>query len=77
MTPNSTYQSYLLRLWRNNPNQPWRALLQSTADGEKYHFVEVASLFEFLTACLTHDAEQLNQEDSEQKFYSNDPDARE
>jgi hypothetical protein len=72
MTPNSTYQSYLLRLWRDNPTAPWRALLQSTANGEKYHFVEVATLFEFLSACLTNDAGQPDPDDFEQKGCSGD-----
>jgi hypothetical protein len=46
------YQSYLLRLWRDSPTAPWRALLQSTDNGEQYHFGEVADLFAFLAAGL-------------------------
>jgi hypothetical protein len=67
----------LLRLWRDNPTAPWRALLQSTADGEKYHFVEVPALFEFLSACLTNDTGQRDWDDSEQKRCSGDSHVRE
>jgi hypothetical protein len=71
MTPSSTYQSYLLRLWRDTPRAPWRALLQSTADGEKYHFVEIDALFAFLTECLASDAILASAEQPEQDLSIN------
>jgi hypothetical protein len=44
------YQSYLLRLWRDDPQAPWRASLQSTATGEIQGFADTASLVTFLVA---------------------------
>lgn len=46
------YQSYLLRLWRNNPDSSWHGSLQSTASGEKYTFADLHSLFRFLMSEL-------------------------
>jgi hypothetical protein len=46
----STYRSYLLRLWREGHNrQPlWRASLESAQSREVYHFASVEALFAFL-----------------------------
>lgn len=44
------YQSYLLRLWRDNPQSPWRASLQSSATEELRHFATVDELWAFLMA---------------------------
>lgn len=57
MAPNPNYQSYLLRLWRDSADQPWRATLHSTASGEKFVFVGVDALFTFLAEQLALDAE--------------------
>ncbi|MEZ4866003.1 MAG: hypothetical protein R3C14_32105 [Caldilineaceae bacterium] len=46
----STYQSYLLRLWRDTPNSPWRASLQSSATEALQHFATVDELWTFLMA---------------------------
>lgn len=48
MAPNPHYHSYLLRLWRNDRNHPWRASLQSTATGEKRAFADLLTLLVFL-----------------------------
>lgn len=48
MTSHTIYQSYLLRLWRTDSDAPWRASLQSTADGEPIIFSNTAALFAFL-----------------------------
>jgi len=53
MLPNSTYQSYLIRFWRDNAHSPWHAQLQSTADDEQHVFAKTSELFDFLVACLT------------------------
>ena len=42
------YHSYLLRLWRNDPQQPWRASMQCTATGEFHHFASMEHLINFL-----------------------------
>ena len=44
------YQSYLLRLWRDGPQYPWRASLQSTATEQIYHFPNVEAMLAFLLA---------------------------
>jgi hypothetical protein len=43
------YRSYLLRLWLE-PNDPpaWRAILESSANGERHGFANLESLFAFL-----------------------------
>jgi hypothetical protein len=46
--PRSNYQAYLLRLWRDGAQTPWRASLQSTATERKYHFATLEALFAFL-----------------------------
>ena len=57
MSPNSHYHSYLLRLWRDHDNHPWRASLQCTATGEKLVFADVITLFAFLSDQLTSNGE--------------------
>lgn len=52
MATNQNYHSYLLRLWRDQPDDPWRAALQSTATGERINFAEIPQMVEFLLATL-------------------------
>ena len=42
------YQSYLLRLWRENPDSPWRASLESVTTGERQVFARLDALLAFL-----------------------------
>lgn len=42
------YQSYLLRLWRDDVQGEWRASLQDTLTCQKYFFPDLASLYGFL-----------------------------
>ena len=42
------YQSYLLRLWQETPQTPWRVSLQSTVNNERFGFSSLESLFAFL-----------------------------
>lgn len=46
--PPQTYQAYMLRLWRDGGQAPWRASLESTADGHRWHFGSVGELICFL-----------------------------
>ena len=48
MSANAHYHSYLLRLWRDGTNHPWRASLQCSATGEKLAFADMRTLFAFL-----------------------------
>ena len=46
----SDYQSFLLRMWRQEGSQAgaWRASLESPHTGERWHFAGLAELFDFL-----------------------------
>ena len=45
-----THASYLLRLWRDHANSPWRAMVIDVArPGEHQHFATLDALFTFLT----------------------------
>jgi hypothetical protein len=61
MTPNPNYQSYLLRFWRDLPDQPWRTSLHCVASGEKFAFGEVRALFAFLAEQLLVDEQAAAQ----------------
>lgn len=41
-------QAYLLRMWRDNPQEPWRASVKMVADGQEIHFLSPEKLFLFL-----------------------------
>lgn len=42
------YVAYLLRLWRENPNTPWRATLENPTTAERISFAELSNLISFL-----------------------------
>ena len=44
----TNHQSYLLRLWRNSPAEPWRASLCNTLTGAQLHFADPVQVFSFL-----------------------------
>lgn len=44
------YMAYVLRLWCEGPNSPWRATLECARTGERYPFADLATLFAFLEA---------------------------
>ncbi len=44
----SGYHSYLLRLWQDGPQGPWRASLCDVATSEWINFAEIASLLTYL-----------------------------
>ncbi len=46
--PKQIYHSYLVRLWQDDPQTPWRVLAQSVQSGETLHFADLASFFAFL-----------------------------
>ena len=47
-TSHPNYQSYLLRVWRDDTRSIWHASLQSTATKQILHFADVQSLLQFL-----------------------------
>ncbi len=42
------YSAFLLRLWRNQASQPWRATLQNAESGEQMHFANLTQLVTYL-----------------------------
>ncbi len=48
MDDNQLYQVYLLRLWRNRTDAPWRATLESSEGNAQHHFATVQELVRFL-----------------------------
>ena len=42
------YMAYLLRLWRENDDRPWRALLENPNTKERFGFANLNELIEFL-----------------------------
>lgn len=46
--PRQLYHSYLVRLWQDDHQTPWRVLVQSVQSGETIHFVDLNTFFVFL-----------------------------
>jgi len=58
------YMAYLLRLWRENDNSPWRALLENPNTKERFGFANLNELIEFLedktgVAIVLHPPEKI------------------
>lgn len=51
--PERLYQAYLLRLWRDSAEGPWRASLQNTRESNPQVFADVKRLIAFLEAQTT------------------------
>lgn len=45
-----TYLSYLLRLWRDDEDAPWRAALEEPYTGAIHHFASLEQLYGYLEA---------------------------
>jgi len=69
--PNSAYHAYLLRLWREHPDSPWRISLQlsTTASGSstRLGFADLESLVDYLLTVMTKapDIQQTSPVDSD------------
>lgn len=46
--PSQDYQSYLLRLWKEQDTAGWRASLENVTTHERHYFPNVSTLFSFL-----------------------------
>lgn len=46
--PENHYHAYLVRLWRDGPENPWRALVRTGDDDEERRFATIEQLFLFL-----------------------------
>lgn len=42
------YQSFLLRLWKETPDLPWRYQVHCVATGDEYRFSELDQVIAFL-----------------------------
>jgi len=54
----SAYCSYLLRLWRHNPQGAWLASLQNIRTGETRHFAQPEELWAYLQAEMANELSQ-------------------
>lgn len=59
------YHAYLLRLWRESGNLPWRAELVSPHTGAKHHFASWSQLMAFLNKLTGEGEEGRNEGDLE------------
>lgn len=55
------YRSYLLRLWRESPDAPWRCQVQCVGTDRELRFAGLAELFEFLAADSNPPFEETNE----------------
>jgi hypothetical protein len=62
------YQAYLLRLWRESPQAPWRASLQSVNSGERCGFPDLQSMFAYLQTQTGEETEQVKLEAAHEKM---------
>ena len=51
----SDYHAYLIRLWRDDKQQPWRAELVSPHSGEARRFANPEQLFHFMQEQMESD----------------------
>jgi hypothetical protein len=42
------YHAYLVRLWQERPQSPWRALAKDVRTGQEFRFATLEQLFLFL-----------------------------
>lgn len=47
------YQSYLLRLWKEKPDLPWRYQVRCVSTGDEYRFSELEQVQAFLRGAAT------------------------
>lgn len=62
-TPSPDYQAYLLRLWRETTDLPWRATLEDPHTGRRQGFADLSQLIAFfqqLDEILRHEAADEN-----------------
>lgn len=52
------YRSYLVRLWRETPDGPWRCQVQCVGTGQAWRFAGLAEMIEFLVADAAGESEE-------------------
>ncbi|HEX6509652.1 MAG TPA: hypothetical protein VF221_18640 [Chloroflexota bacterium] len=48
LRPSGNYRAYLVRLWQESPDIPWRVLARDVETGEECRFATIEQLFLFL-----------------------------
>ncbi|MFQ5399783.1 MAG: hypothetical protein ACE5E7_09320 [Anaerolineae bacterium] len=62
----SDYQAFLLRLWRDDEQQPWRASLEDPHTGEQCGFANLEQLFAYLKEQTASGTGGLNEQIQDQ-----------
>ncbi|MCA9933039.1 MAG: hypothetical protein H6662_05895 [Ardenticatenaceae bacterium] len=52
------YRAFLLRLWRDDTDMPWRASLENPHTGERQHFAKPEYLMAFLIQQMSDEPPQ-------------------
>jgi hypothetical protein len=60
----TNYHSYLLRIWRDGPQRPWRVSMQCAATNTLHYFADTSHLLAFLQAQMD-DGEERTGNDPE------------
>jgi hypothetical protein len=53
--PESQYQSYLLRVWRDSEEKIWRVMLEHVGTHERHGFADLESLCAFLREQMSNE----------------------
>ncbi len=48
MNKKESYHAYLLRIWRDDEQSPWRAMLECTHTGNRHNFADLEKLVSFI-----------------------------
>jgi hypothetical protein len=64
-TPEPDYHAYLLRLWREQPENPWRASLEDPHTGERQSFTNLEKLVCYLEGLTWRDPEEQSNQNTE------------
>lgn len=61
-------RAFLVRLWRDGPQQPWRATVKQVSDGLEFHFSSPEKLLLFLHEKTTG-SEEVSAADQQERWY--------
>lgn len=62
MDSSAECRAFLVRLWRDGPQQPWRATVKQVSDGLEFHFSSPERLLLFLHESTTGASENGSSE---------------
>ena len=61
------YLSYLLRLWRDDPDAPWHVSLEEAHTSERRYFRDADQMVDFLCEQMKRGVESMAEEDQRSK----------